>query len=138
MKTRIQLLVVNGLTLCAALWAMPGTAHAQIFVANPGSDTIGEYNLDGTTVNASLVSGLNIPEGIAVSGGDLFVVDFGNNTIGEYTTAGATVNASLVTGLDVPFGIDVEAVPEPSTWALLAGSLGGLLLWRWRTSRTLV
>jgi hypothetical protein len=62
---------------------------------------------------------------------------YGDNT-GEYTTAGATVNASLITGLDYPYGVDVEEVPEPSTWALLVGGLGGWLLWRWRASRTFV
>jgi hypothetical protein len=99
MKTLIRPLVVTGLTLCAALWAMPGTAHAQIFVASSSTGTIGEYNLDGTTINASQVSGLNAPYGIAVSGGDIFVASSPTGTIGEYTTSGVTVNASLVSGL---------------------------------------
>ena len=34
---------------------------------------IGEYTTSGATVNASLISGLNNPQGIAVSGSDLFV-----------------------------------------------------------------
>jgi hypothetical protein len=42
-------------------------AHAQIFVVNTSADTIGEYTNSGATVNASLVSGLNGPFGIAVS-----------------------------------------------------------------------
>ena len=40
-------------------------------------------------MNASLVSGLRWPDGIAVSGSDLFVADSGPGTIGEYTTSGA-------------------------------------------------
>jgi len=56
-------------------------------------------------VNASLISGLNGPLGIAISGSDLFVVN--GTTIGEYTTSGATVNASLVSGLNGPCGIAV-------------------------------
>jgi len=31
-------------------------AHAQIFVSNSSFNTIGEYNNDGSTVNASLIS----------------------------------------------------------------------------------
>ena len=64
---------------------------------------IAEYTTSGATVNASLVTGLNAPSGIAVSGSDLFVVNNGSGgpgSVGEYTTSGATVNASLVSGLD--------------------------------------
>jgi len=116
-------------------------AQAQLFVANSGGqygDNIGEYTTAGAMVNASLVTGLSNPLGVAVSGGDIFVANYNSGTIGEYTTGGATVNASLVTGLDYPWGVAVETVPEPSTYALLAGGLGGWLLWGWRTSRTLV
>ena len=37
--------------------------------------TIGEYTTSGATVNASLISGLHSPQGIAVVGDDLFVVN---------------------------------------------------------------
>ena len=126
MKSKLSSLVVTGLTICAALWAMPETVNGQIYVGNFGSGTIGEYNPDGTTINASLVSGLTYPEGIAVSGGNIFVANMGIGTIGEYTTAGATVNASLVSGLNYPTFLDVEQVPEPSSFGLLALGLGVL------------
>ena len=98
------------LLLCGitAVLAMAGTAHAQIIVANYTNSTVGEYTTAGATVNASLVSGLNGPYGIAVSGGNIFVANFNNATIGEYTIAGATVNASLVSGLNGPIGIAVS------------------------------
>jgi hypothetical protein len=137
MKTSLRPLVITGLTACAALWAMPGTAHAQIYVTGGAyvSGAIGEYNLDGTPVNSSLVSGLNFPIGIAVSGGDLFVASSGtggNGTIGEYNLDGTPINASLVSGLNSLYGIAV--VPEPTTLALTG--FGGLsLLWfhrRWK------
>ena len=74
-------------------------------------------------MNASLVSGLNAPGGIAVSGSTLFVTNTNSGTIGEYTTSGATVNASLVSGLPSPQGIAV--VPEPATGLLvMVGVLG--------------
>jgi len=73
-----------------------------------GSGTIGEYTTSGTPVNASLITGLTGPSGIAVSGSNLFVANFGNATIGEYTTSGTTVNASLITGLVEPSGIAVS------------------------------
>ena len=79
------------------LWA--GQAHAgAIFVANTNGGTINEYNLDGTPVGTgTLISGLDHPSGLAISGSDLFVTTAGN-TIGEYTTSGATLNASLTRG----------------------------------------
>src|SRR5271166_5024179 len=82
------------------IWAMPATARGQIFVTNENSGTIGEYTTTGAKVNASLISGLGDPEGIAVSGGNLFVANYGGTTrnVGEYTTTGATVNASLFSG----------------------------------------
>ncbi len=77
--------------------------------ANVAGGTIGEYNATtGAVVNAALVSGLNVPTGIAVFGSDLFVANQNSGTIGEYTTDGATVNASLVSGLNRPNGIAVS------------------------------
>ena len=90
-------------------------AHAQIFVVDDGGGnqptplaSIGEYNFDGTTINASLLtglSGLHGPYVMAVSGGNIFVENSLNGTIGEYTTSGATVNASLISGFNNIWGI---------------------------------
>ncbi len=91
-----------------ALWSLLGTAYGQIFVTSFSDNSIGEYATSGATVNAALVTGLNHPFGIAVSGTNLFVSNNGNGTIGEYTTAGATVNAALVMGLNFPSGIAVS------------------------------
>ena len=41
-------------------------AGGDIFVANNGNGTIGEYTTSGATVNPSLISGLNGPFGLAV------------------------------------------------------------------------
>jgi hypothetical protein len=79
-----------------------------ILVTNEGAGTVGAYTTTGATVNASLITGLNNPIAIAVSGSDVFVVNAGSGTIGKYTTSGATVNASLITGLKNPEGIAVS------------------------------
>jgi len=81
-------------------------ARGQIFIA--GSGKVGEYNLDGTTVNASLITGLNGPTGIVASGGNLYVFSSGTGVIGKYTTAGAAVNASLITDSGVPSALAVS------------------------------
>src|SRR5437868_2499589 len=82
-------------------------ARGQIFVTNTGTGTIGEYDYNtGGTINASLVSGLSFPWGIAVSGANLYVANNTAETIGEYNAiTGAAVNPSLVSGLYGPDGI---------------------------------
>jgi hypothetical protein len=93
--------------LLGSLSASPASA-GDIFVTNANIGTVGEYTTSGATVNAALISGLSLPEDIAVSGSDLFVVNSGSGTIGEYTTSGATVNAALISGLSEPAGIAVS------------------------------
>ena len=39
---------------------------SDLFVVNNGNGTIGEYTTSGAVVNASLISGLNDPMGIAI------------------------------------------------------------------------
>ena len=68
---------------------------------------VGEYTTSGAVVNASLISGLSVPEGIAVWGSDLFVVNGGGVT--EYTL-GATPgtiasSAGLISGSGQWFGV---------------------------------
>jgi autotransporter-associated beta strand protein len=85
-------------------------ADAQsLFVTNFGNGKIGAYTTSGDVVNASLVSGLSHPVGIAVSGSNIYVTEKFNGTIGAYnTTSGAVVNANLVSGLNNPSGIAVS------------------------------
>src|SRR5947207_360820 len=120
MKTTIKTLR-NSLLIVFLATLLAGQARGQIFVANSGSATIGEYdNNNGGTVNASLVSGLNGPSGIAVSGSYLYVANYNSGTIGVYNaTSGATVNASLVSGLSSPTGI---AVSGPSLYVANSGT----------------
>lgn len=91
---------------------------SDIFVTNyfnssttPGTGFIGEYTTSGSTVNTSLVSGLDNPSGIAVSGSDIFVaITGGSGSINEYTTAGVTVGTGTLisSGLTEPEGIAVS------------------------------
>jgi hypothetical protein len=87
-------------------------AEAQIFVAN-SNGTIGEYNANGTVVNASLISGLandepanggpvTGPSGLAVettsNGYDVFASDSQNGNIYEYAVAGGTASSPTLIG----------------------------------------
>jgi hypothetical protein len=100
--------IIYGIALALAC-GLAATLKAQnLYVVNSGNNTVGVYGLDGSTVNASLISsGLNDPETIAFSGTNLFVVNGGgdDNAVGEYTISGATVNASLIS--DGPAGSGV-------------------------------
>jgi hypothetical protein len=81
---------------CSLALAMHITASVdgQVFVAESGSATIGEYTTTGAVVNSSLIQGIVAPTSIVVSGSDLFV-SYDSIRVGEYTTSGATVNADL-------------------------------------------
>jgi hypothetical protein len=98
----------------------------NLFVATVDG-TIGDYNTTGTTVDPSLIEGLNLTGAIAVSGSNLFVGTTSAregpvDAIAEYTTSGALLNTSLITGLDTPVGIAISdnrvSVPEsfPTLW----------------------
>jgi len=83
-------------------------SQAQIFIANSDDGTVGEYTLSGTPINKSLISGLNDPTAVSVSGSNIFVMtspDDGTARIGEYTISGDQINPNLITGLNAPAGM---------------------------------
>jgi len=88
---------------------MPAAARGDVYVANGDTGTIGKYTASGMPVNPLMVSGLNIPVAMAVSGSDLYVTnyvaDVGENTIGKFTTSGTTVDAALLSGFGIVTGI---------------------------------
>ena len=94
-------------TLLLLFLGLAASAPGQIYVANRGNGTIGEYTLSGQTINASFITGLSAPTGFAVSDGYLYVAQE-NGTIRKYTTSGALVNASLISGLYLPWGIAIS------------------------------
>jgi len=129
--------------------AISGT---RMFVANNNIGTISEYTTSGTLVNAALISGLAGPTDMILSGSNLFILNQGSTVnaslitgisslansmsllgstllvadnagkISEYSTSGATLNAGLVTGLYEPVGVAFLAIPEPSTYAAILGA----------------
>jgi len=90
--------------LAYTVMTLTGMAHGQIFVSYEG-DTVGEYDLaTGATINNALITGLNSPAGLAVSGGNLYIANYGNasgnGSVGVYTTSGVAVNDTLISGLN--------------------------------------
>jgi hypothetical protein len=99
-----------------ARWVMAAGMIGGLATATRGQDifvtsgnTVGEYDAaTGAVVNASLITGLDGPSGLALSGSDLFVANFNSGTIGEYNAiTGAAINATLVTGLQSPVSLAV-------------------------------
>ena len=102
--------------LAVVLWTGLLPAQGQIFVDSDngfaGDGSVGEYNLNGTAINTSLIpyGSLYLPNQMTASGSYLYIVNAtGSGTIGKYTTSGATVSPSpLVSGLNNPYGVAVS------------------------------
>jgi DNA-binding beta-propeller fold protein YncE len=68
----------------AALWTMPRSARAQLYVSQVLNGGVGKYNATtGAAINANFITGLSSPKGLALSGNNLFVTNFFSNTVGE-------------------------------------------------------
>ncbi len=84
----------------------------RLFATDFSAGTVGEYDANsGVAINASLITGLNGPAGIAIIGSHLYVENsaetfngptLGAGSIGEYTLDGGVINAALISGLDEP------------------------------------
>jgi hypothetical protein len=95
-NSRLRGLVATFVTLLGGV-VLAGLARSQIYVVNNLSGTIGEYTVSGAPINASLISGLSSPWGIALGpNGHLYVPSHVNWTIGEYTLSGAAVHSFLI------------------------------------------
>jgi len=134
----------HGIALALACGLATSLEAQNLFVCYntymASSDDIGKYGLDGSTNNASLISGLNSANCMAIAGNDLYIsyYPFAGATIGEYTTSGATVNASLLFfGVsDTIDGIAVSSAPQ-----LNVATVGGqsvLFYPSWATNYVLV
>jgi DNA-binding beta-propeller fold protein YncE len=85
----------------------------RLFATDFSAGTVSEYDANtGATINASLITGLNSPTGVAVFGSHLYVENSGESiitgpnpgtgSIGEYTLDGGVINTALISGLDEP------------------------------------
>lgn len=99
-------------------------ANQRLLVVNMASGTVGEYTTLGETINARLISGLDVPDYIATDGcGNIFVSHYGGRggEVKEYSADGAIIHASLISGLHGPIAV-VAMVPEPGVLGIwLAG-----------------
>lgn len=101
---------VLGVLACTALLLTTATSHAQtLYIADAGRNTV--TALDAGTGSAlpdfSNPSGLNFPEGIAISGDTLYVANYYAKSVSTYDAlTGATLTSSLIsTGSANPVGI---------------------------------
>ena len=104
-RRRAKACAAVALSLLGTLWVTTVRAD-YLYECNEQGTTIGKYTTSGGTVNASFITGLNLPTDMALDGsGHIFVVNSRSSTIGEYTTSGGTVNASLIQTPSYPWGI---------------------------------
>jgi hypothetical protein len=109
-SSRLRRAVCTLLLGITALWAMPSRAHAQIYVSELSTNTVGEYDATtGAPINANLITGVIQPEGLLVSGNTLFVSSGISNGgyVGTYNaTTGAPINPQFITsGVNDPGGL---------------------------------
>jgi sugar lactone lactonase YvrE len=106
MKTKFNAFPILTSLLAVLMAGLALNADAQIYVTyssrldplNTGK--LGAYNLDGSPINPSLVSGLNYPWGLAADGaGSLYLANTGAGAglVSKYTTSGSPVS-SISTG----------------------------------------
>ena len=79
-----------------------------IFWTNKSPGTIGRANLDGSSANQSIISGLSNPYDVAADANYVYWVDTYNNQIGRANLDGSSPNYSLITGCNYPTGITVN------------------------------
>ncbi len=84
-----------------------GSANAQLFVANLGISTVGDYNpANGVAINAGITTGLSTPAGLVLLGNNLLVSNLYTNAVGVYdASAGSVGNTAFIPGLSNPHGM---------------------------------
>ena len=124
----------TGLSFMAVLAFSPA-----LFDGTASGGSIGEYNdYTGAPINATFMTGLNDPTGLAIAGSALFVASGSGGSIGEYDlSTGAPINATFMTGLNDPTDLEIagstlfvaepSVVPEPTGIGLLCLGLASVV-----------
>lgn len=106
---------------------------STLYVSNSAANTIDMYStVNGASLGnfANASDGLSGPYGLAFSGGTLYVANNGGNSINMFTAAHVGTSFGVSGN---PAFIAVSAVPEPSTYAAIAGAaMLGVAVWRRR------
>jgi DNA-binding beta-propeller fold protein YncE len=91
----------------------PAVLGNSIYVTNLGDGTGGmilAYNaVTGAPINLNLITTLDVPVGLVLSGNELFVSDLGNSDVGKYNAnTGKAIKAGLISGLNAPAGLALK------------------------------
>ena len=104
-----MLKLIGNVLVMAVLTSTSTISHAQIFITDRAEGgRIGVYNYDGTVINASLITGIDLPRGLVSSGSNLFVALPNLGKVGLYSTSGTALAPSLISGLTQPFDVAVS------------------------------
>jgi DNA-binding beta-propeller fold protein YncE len=103
---------LNGPNGLAVMGPTPLFSDPALFVANSNftSGIVGKYDAKtGIELNASFITRLHGPAGLALLGNTLFVANAISNTVDAYdATTGAVIVVNLITGLHSPAGLVVS------------------------------
>lgn len=84
---------------------------SHIYWTNPNSNAIGRANIDGSSPNATFITGASQPSAVAVTSTHVYWTNSGNRTIGRAALDGSGKNASFIsTGAAVGRSLESLAV----------------------------
>src|SRR5579863_19584 len=92
------------LCLTTVIACFTASSRAQLFVANAGNGTVGEYNTDGSAINSALITFsdvTNFPRGLVVSGSNIYTCS-PSGTVG-FSTDDGTFHGDIIFGLQAAF-----------------------------------
>ena len=95
------------------------SSGVKIYWVESGSSTIKRANLDGSSVETLVNSGLSTPNAIALdaAGGKMYWVESGNDTIKRANLDGSSVETLVNSGLSTPNGISLDVSGGKMYWS---------------------